>query len=296
MDNVDLCPKMQELNILSLCTGLSGLELGVGLAVPNTKTICYVEREAFAISVLEKRMQDNVLHAGPIWSDVTTFDGKPWRGVVDIIAAGYPCQPFSTMGKGAGISDERFIWNSVNRIISEVNPILCFFENVPQHLDVGFDIVARDLETQGYGVEAELFCANEVGLPQGRKRLFIMAYAKGVHARSREFFEIWGEPTRGCNSGLDGGEVRKIDGKSPCYEGPPGREEEQNWRRFFNDHPKDQPAFFSDDDELAAGVVESERVNRERQIRALGNGVVPACAAYAFKILCGKARESWVLG
>jgi DNA (cytosine-5)-methyltransferase 1 len=292
--NVDIHPRM--LNLISLCTGIGGIELGLRFAIPNLRSICYVEREAFAGAILAERMQDGLLDAAPIWTDARTFDGKPWHGIVDIVVAGYPCQPFSTMGKGAGISDERFIWDSVKRIISETEPVICFFENVPQHLDIGFDIVYRDLSTLGYGVQAGLFSADEVGIHQGRKRLFIMAYAQGEHARSRELEQILREQVGGRIGGLDGGEIPEVDGEGPCYEGPPSREDEQNWRRFLVDHPQDQPAFFSDADELAAGVVESERVDRERQIRALGNGVVPACAAYAFSILCGKARDVAKLG
>ena len=85
--------------ILSLCSGVGGLDLGLRVAQPNARTICFVEIEAFACAILAARMAENAMDPAPIWTNLKTFDGKPWRGVVDCITAGYPCQPFSVAGK-----------------------------------------------------------------------------------------------------------------------------------------------------------------------------------------------------
>lgn len=167
----------QQLNVLSLCTGGAGLDLGLKLAVPAARTVCYVEREAYAVALLVSRIQEKILDSAPIWSDVTTFDGCPWRGIVDIVTAGYPCQPFSSAGRRMAAADPRHIWPSISWIISEVRPRICFFENVANHVNIGFKDVRNNLQELGYRVAAGLYTAAEAGAPHERKRLFILAYA-----------------------------------------------------------------------------------------------------------------------
>lgn len=162
--------------ILSLCTGVGGIELGFKLAMPTSRTVAYVEIEAYACEILVKRMEEKILDEAPIWSNIKSFDGKPWRGKVDIITGGYPCQPFSIAGKKLGDKDPRHLWPYVRRIISEIEPAMCFFENVGGHLQLGFEQVHNDLQGLGYTVKAGLFTAEEVGAPHRRERLFILAY------------------------------------------------------------------------------------------------------------------------
>ena len=161
--------------VASLCAGTGGLDLGIKLAVPNARTILFVERESYACEVLATRMQEGSLDCAPVWTDIRTFDGKPWRGVVDCVVGGYPCQPFSFAGKRAGENDERHLWPDIARIVAEVEPAFCFFENVSGHLSLGFGAVAADLEQMGYEVAAGLFTAAEVGASHRRERLFILA-------------------------------------------------------------------------------------------------------------------------
>ena len=69
--------------VISICTGAGGLDLGFRLAHPAARTICYVEREAFPVANLVAAMEADLLDAAPVWDDLQTFDGGPWRGVVD---------------------------------------------------------------------------------------------------------------------------------------------------------------------------------------------------------------------
>lgn len=166
---------LSTLRVLSVCTGAGGLDRGVHLALPNACVVCCVEHEAYAVESLASQMEAGYLDAAPIWTDLRTFDGRPWRAVVDCIVGGYPCQPFSVAGKRGGESDSRHLWPSIARIIGETEPALCFFENVPGHLTLGFDTVCRELQEMGYRVAAGLFSAEETGAPHKRERLFIMA-------------------------------------------------------------------------------------------------------------------------
>jgi DNA (cytosine-5)-methyltransferase 1 len=120
-------------------------------------------------------MEEGFIHPAPIWTDLKTFDGRPWRGIVDCIIGGYPCQPFSQAGRRLGKEDPRHLWPYFVEIIKQIQPNFCFFENVEGHLSLGFEQVRSDLQAMGYGVEAGLFSAAEIGASHLRKRLFILA-------------------------------------------------------------------------------------------------------------------------
>ncbi|WP_295049739.1 DNA cytosine methyltransferase, partial [uncultured Paracoccus sp.] len=132
-----------------------------------------------AAATLVARMEEASLDDAPLWDDVATFDGRPWRGAVDIVTAGYPCQPFSVAGKRRGADDPRHLWPHVARIIGEVEPPFVFLENVAHHLRLGFPEVASGLVGMDYRLAAGLFTAAEVGAPHKRKRLFIPAIREG---------------------------------------------------------------------------------------------------------------------
>ena len=137
-------------------------------------------------------MQEQVLDGASVEKTVKLFlavalcgrmlrakGGKPWRGKVDCITGGYPCQPFSVAGKKLGDKDPRHLWPDIKRIVSEVEPNFCFFENVGGHLRLGYEQVDDDLRRVGYQVKAGLFSAFETGAPHKRERLFILAYRTG---------------------------------------------------------------------------------------------------------------------
>ena len=134
---------------ISLCAGYGGLDLGVHIAEPGYRTVGYVEREAHAAATLVARMEDEALAPAAIWDDLRSFDGRPWRGRVDLVSAGYPCQPFSQAGHRRGAADPRHLWPEVARIIDEVGPRWAFLENVAGHVTLGLGDVAQDLRGMG---------------------------------------------------------------------------------------------------------------------------------------------------
>ena len=167
-----------RLHGLSLCAGAGGIDLGLTIACAGYSTVCYVEREAYAAATLVARMEDKTLDSAPLWDDITTFDGHPWRGTVDILTGGYPCQPFSVAGKRKGSDDPRHLWPHFARIIGECQPEWVFLENVANHINIGYREVRGELENLGYRVTEGLFTAAEVGAPHKRQRLFVLAHAE----------------------------------------------------------------------------------------------------------------------
>ena len=171
--NVD---RSKEFTCISLCSGYGGIELGLQRAIRNLRTVVYVEIECFACANLVAKMEAGYMDAAPIWTDLKTFDGQPFRGRVDIITGGYPCQPWSHAGKRQGEDDPRHLWPYIAEIVRAVQPVWCFFENVAGHLSLGFPAVYRSLRELGYAVEAGLFTAAQCGAPHKRQRLFILAH------------------------------------------------------------------------------------------------------------------------
>ena len=165
------------INVLSVCSGGAGLDLGIMLAEPRARVVAFVEREAFAAAVLVARMADAALRPAPIWDDVASFDGEPWRGIVDCLTAGFPCQPWSLAGRRRGTADERWLWPEIVRIVREVGPGIVFLENVPGLVGEGLGQVLGDLASLGFDAEWGVLGANEVGAPQLRRRVFILAHA-----------------------------------------------------------------------------------------------------------------------
>lgn len=161
---------------LALCAGVGAMELGLSLALGRTyRTVCYVEREAYAAGVLVARMEDKALDQAPIWDDLTTFDGRPWRGVVDLVSSGLPCQPYSVAGKQLGHDDERALWPHFVRIVRECEPTFVFLENVPAFRK-HFEPVWGELRAMGFEWAPPLLqTASESGAPHIRERFFALA-------------------------------------------------------------------------------------------------------------------------
>lgn len=164
---------------LSLFTGVGGGLLGTKLL--GWTCVCAVEIEPYCQEVLVRRQADGWLDPFPIWPDVRTFDGTAWRGRVDVVTAGFPCQPFSLAGKRKGADDERNGWPDTARIIGEVRPRYALLENVPGLLDSGyFGRVLGDLAELGYDATWGVFSAGAAGAHHVRSRVWICAHTDEV--------------------------------------------------------------------------------------------------------------------
>ena len=166
------------MNELALFAGAGGGILGGHLL--GWRTVCAVEWEQYPASVLCARQNDGLLPPFPIWDDVQTFDGKPWRGIVDVVSGGFPCQDISAAGKGAGIDGERSgMWGEMARIIYEVRPRYVFVENSPMLTSRGLGRVLGDLATMGFDARWGVLGAADVGAPHQRDRIWIVAKWRG---------------------------------------------------------------------------------------------------------------------
>lgn len=165
--------------------GLRELELfaGAGGGILSGKllgwrTVCAVEYNAYARSVLLARQNDGTLSPFPIWDNVCTFRGKPWRGLVDVVSGGFPCQDISAAGKRAGIEGERSgLWNEMARIIREVRPRFVFVENSSMLTSRGLGKVLGDLATMGFNAKWGVLGTSDVGGHCKRERCWIVASA-----------------------------------------------------------------------------------------------------------------------
>jgi len=162
-----------ETTHLSFCAGYGGIDLGLQRVLPSCRTVAYVEIEAFAIANLVAKMEAGDLDAAPVWTDIKTFPAEPFRGLVDIISGGYPCQPFSAAGSRLGTKDPRHLWPFLRRAIRVIQPGRVFLENVEGHISLGLSTVISDLEEDGYRATWGIFSAAEVGASHQRKRVFI---------------------------------------------------------------------------------------------------------------------------
>ncbi|EPT3124242.1 DNA cytosine methyltransferase [Pseudomonas aeruginosa] len=164
------------MNELALFSGAGGGILGGHLL--GWRTVCAVEFEPYAASVLAARQNDGILPPFPIWDDVRTFDGRPWRGLVDVVSGGFPCQDISAAGNGAGIDGERSgLWREMARIVGEVRPRFVFVENSPLLVRRGLAVVLGDLTELGYDARWCVMGAADVGAPHQRDRIWIVANA-----------------------------------------------------------------------------------------------------------------------
>jgi DNA (cytosine-5)-methyltransferase 1 len=160
--------------VISFCSGYGGIERGLDLAGVEHRVLAYVEIEAFAIANLVAKMETGQLVPAPIFTDLKTFPAHLFRGCVDIITGGYPCQPFSAAGKRLGTEDPRHLWPYILDHIKAIRPVRCMFENVEGHISLGLREVIGDLEGAGYDATWGIFSAAEVGAPHQRKRVYIL--------------------------------------------------------------------------------------------------------------------------
>lgn len=154
----------------SLCTGYGGLDLAAEAVLGPMEHTWHAEIDPHASTVLAHHWPQT-----PNLGDLTTVD---WTHVepIDVLTAGYPCQPLSLAGRRAGLTDERWIWDDVIRAVRALRPRLVLLENVAGHLSLGFGRVLGDLAAAGFDAEWGCFRASDVGAPHRRERVFIAAW------------------------------------------------------------------------------------------------------------------------
>jgi DNA (cytosine-5)-methyltransferase 1 len=183
----------QPVRHLSVCSGYEGIGLGLRRVFPGLREIAHVEGEAWAISNLVSKAEEGKIYPAPVWTDVKTFPFRQFRGKVDILSGGFPCQPFSVAGGRQGVSDERHLYPFISAGIRECQPTIVFLENVPGIISTKLpdgtpvlQYVLRDLEGMGYTATAGIFSAEEVSAPHRRDRVFVLAYAQSSGRTKRE--------------------------------------------------------------------------------------------------------------
>lgn len=242
------------MNELHLFAGAGGGILG-GMLLGHT-TVCAVEIEEYPRKVLLQRQRDNILPSFPIWDDICTFDGRPWRGQVDILAGGFPCQDISVQGANhgekQGIKGERSgLWSEYLRLIKEIEPKFVFAENSPLLRTRGLGTVLEGLASVGYHARWCRLGGGAVGADHKRERMWVFAYrpSDGLEGRHDSHSEGQEQTTVGSVERLCEGEI-------------------------FNDLPA--PDAFGASNGMAS------RLDR---LKAIGNGQVPQVAGLAFRLL-----------
>ena len=248
--NLVVAPEQQinrGLRELALFAGAGGGILGG--TILGWRTVCAVELNAYCARRLMQRQDEGHLPPFPIWDDVCTFNGRPWRGVVDVVSGGFPCQD-----KGAGITGPKSgLWNEMARIVREVGPEFVFVENVPALLVRGFGVVLGDLAKMGYAARWGVLGGEASDACVESKRLWVVASAaNGSMLESLDFSAI----------------------KFSCEEGSCRRQFTRAVGAMLR--PDDYAAIKRDPDAVARGM---------EQFRAIGNGQIPGVAARAWRIL-----------
>lgn len=239
------------MNELALFAGGGGSVLAGKLL--GWRTVCAVELDAGARKIMLDRQRDGAIERFPVWDDVRTFDGRPWRGNVDVVTGGFPCQDISQCGAGAGISGDRSgLWLEMARIIREVCPRFVLVENSPMLTSRGLGRVLGDLAGMGMDAKWGVFRASSIGAAHHRARLFMVAYPNGSKLEGMDFpkpIEVDTKESRRRQF------ARAIDAALPA---------------------DDYASMPRNPDDVARGM---------DGLKATGNGWVPQVAARAFSLL-----------
>lgn len=256
------------INELALFAGAGG-ELLATQHILGWRTVCYVENANYPVRCLKARIRDGLLNNAPIWDDARTFDGRPWRGIVDIITAGVPCQPFATGGKELGGDDPRNMWPDTIRIVGEVRPEWVFLENSPNLLQYSpkrsqkpyIEHIVAQLAHLGYVGRWGCLSAAALGYDHKRQRLWIVA-----HTSSTRRPQLLRDNLRDSATNH---EQDRINLQAATLDAV--------WNRLARlEQRLGEPSVCRVDDGLA------HRVDR---LAAIGEGQVPGVAATAFKLL-----------
>jgi DNA (cytosine-5)-methyltransferase 1 len=236
-------------------------------------TVCAVERDAYAASILAQRQNDGALPVFPIWSDVCSFDGKSWRGIVDSVAGGFPCQDISSAGNRAGLEGTRSgLWREFVRVVREVEPWVVRVENSADLTSRGLGVVLGDLAALGFDAEWDVLSAADLGAHHLRERIWIAA----AHPdRKRERQQTVSRKEVGLWPGHGSGVASNSDHHRPQRRKQQQARYSKAWGIAYPPWPV-EPGLVR----MVHGVP-----NRVDRIKCLGNAQVPRVAAAAFAAL-----------
>jgi DNA (cytosine-5)-methyltransferase 1 len=169
-------------NVLDCFSGYGGFALGLRLAYPDAdfRTAAYIEWDKYCQQVIQARINDRLLDDAPVWGgSIREFDGKPWRGIVDIITASPPCPSFSVAGNRLGGEDDRNMFPETLRLLDEIRPTYAILENVPG-LTLGgrpyiWDVLGGLAEIGLYDCRWDIVSAQDAKAPHKRSRWWCFA-------------------------------------------------------------------------------------------------------------------------
>ena len=289
------------LKIGSLCTGYGGLDMAVE-AYFGGETVWTSDIDKYASIVIKERI------GKPNLGDLKVID---WTQVepIDILTAGYPCQPFSHAGQRKGTQDERHIFPYIMEAISHLRPKVVVLENVRGHLTLGFREVLGSLASNGYDARWRIVRASDTGAPHKRARLFIIAYPNRWQRRiSSSNIEtiIANAASQRLQRGIQARCGHEQSCTTDCHadnQHQPHNGQMQEFRGRFASrcemrlrrapHPLDldnklNAKFVEYMMGLPEGWVTDLPLSRSQQLKILGNGVVPQQAYLALQLLLGK--------
>nr|WP_249262208.1 DNA cytosine methyltransferase [Leptospira alexanderi] len=277
---------------MALFAGAGGSVLGGKLL--GWRTVCAVEIDPYCIAQLIQRQNDKILPYFPIWDDICTFNGTGWRGIIDVVSGGFPCQGISAAGKGRGLDDERSgLWKEMFRVIREIGPEIVWLENSPLLTRRGIERVLRDLASMGYDAIWGVLGADDVGAPHIRKRIWILAYS--MRERTGDKSGSFSLPGRLSTSVADSNGFRKQQSQGGFEEvrrrtGNSGEKISDSKGEFGIGTESSRPqngftntSWWSVEPDV--GRVAHGVAHRMDRLRAIGNGQVPAVVRLAWEML-----------
>jgi len=279
---------------LSLFTGVAGGDLGLQHLLGWNCT-GYVEINEYCQQIIAQRIADGLLSHAPIFSDVRTFAregyAKAYSGLVDVVTAGFPCQPHSVAGKRRGADDDRDLWPETADIIEMVRPQYAFLENVQGLVSNGYVLrVIQNLENIGYTVEKPLLLgADDCGADHHRKRVWILAHTAGFGREGRTLStgSSWQyQPENdGCHSLSTYTQSQRLEKPKIKYvdqQQSPIKRSDCRWWEISDTQKR----------LCAAQGVSNGMAHWVDRVEATGNGQVSIVAATAWNILINQAHQN----
>lgn len=283
------------MNHASLFSGIGGFDLAAQWMRWNN--IFQVEKDEWCQGVLAKHFPNTDRHL-----DIRGFNGKKYKGSIDVISGGFPCQPFSVAGKQKGKNDDRYLWPEMLRVIREIQPTWVVGENVPGIVSLALDTVLADLEVEGYAVQAFIIPACAINAVHKRDRVWILANAK----HNVSLTTTNGRPIRdNARTGAErSNQLQQSQGtgfvSNTTSEQSQSNDVRETWatqqikprRRDFQKPrltwPVSQPTIRRGDDGVSYRLDDSRLITpkqRTNSLKQLGNSVVPQLVYEIFRMI-----------